>query len=153
MKSKFAYEGKMDPLIIPLCDALNSIRGVRTLHSCSGHPNDGGFTDGMWRGTYISMQVRGSIKLLHKLKEAFNHVRLWSSFSVTLYKGQTDEPDSVRVHVDLIKRKLIRNKSKKWVVTYPGFTEEELKRCLRRTVKYLKPLQRKDVKNGRIKQA
>ena len=153
MKSKFAYEGKMDPLIIPLCDALNSIRGVRTLHSCSGHPNDGGFTDGMWRGTYISMQVRGSIKLLHKLKEAFDHVRLWSSFSVTLYKGQTDEPDSVRVHVDLIKRKLIRNKSKKWVVTYPGFTEEELKRCLRRTVKYLKPLQRKDVKNGRIKQA
>lgn len=153
MKSKFAYEGKMDPLIIPLCDALNSIRGVRTLHSCSGHPNDGGFTDGMWRGTYISMQVRGSIKLLHKLKEAFDHVRLWSSFSVTLYKGQTDEPDSVRVHVDLIKRKLIRNKSKKWVVTYPGFTEEELKCCRRRTVKYLKPLQRKDVKNGRIKQA
>lgn len=145
MKSKFAYDGKMDPLIVPLCDTLNSIRGVRTLNSCSGHPNDGGFTDGMWRGTYISMQVRGSIKLLHKLKEAFNHVRLWSSFSVTLHKGQTDEPDSVRVNVDLIKRKVNFDKGTgKWRVSYPGFTEEELKRYLRRTIKYLKPLKEKE---------
>ena len=148
MKSKFAYDGKMDPLIVPLCDTLNSIRGVRTLHSCSGHPNHPRqYTDGMWRGTYISMQVRGSIKLLHKLKEAFdhvrasNHARLWSSFSVTLYKGQTDEPDSVRVHVELIKRKVNFDKGTgKYRVSYPGFTEEELKRCLRRTIKYLKPL-------------
>lgn len=145
MKSKFVYDGKMDPLIVPLCDTLNSIRGVRTLYSCSGHPNDGGFTDGMWRGTYISMQVRGSIKLLHKLKEAFNHVRLWSSFSVTLHKGQTDEPDSVRVTVDLIKSKVNFDKvTGKLRVSYPGFTEEELKRYLRRTIKYLKPLKEKE---------
>lgn len=150
MKSKFAYYGKMDPLIVPLCDTLNSIRGVRTLYSCSGHPNYEGFTDGMWRGTYIVMQVRGSIKLLHKLKEAFDHVRLdhvrpWSSFSVTLYEGQTDEPDSVRVNVELIKRKTIFDKGTgKWRVSYPGFTEEELKRCLRRTIKYLKPLKEKE---------
>lgn len=137
MKSKFDYGDKMDPLIVPLCDTLNSIRGVRTLHSCSGHPKD----DGMWRGTYISMQVRGSIKLLHKLKEAFDHVRLWSSFSVTLYKGQTDEPDSVRVHVELLKREVnFYKRTGKMRVSYPGFTEEELKRYLRRTIKYLKPL-------------
>lgn len=141
MKSKFDYGSKMDPLIVPLCDTLNSIRGVRTLHSCSGHPNGGGLKDGMWRGTYISMQVRGSIKLLHKLKEAFDHVRLWSSFSVDIRKGQTDEPDSVRVRVELLKRKVIYDKvTDKLQVSYPGFTEEELKRYLRRTIKYLKPL-------------
>ena len=38
-----AKEGKQGSLadkdIIPLCDALNELRGVCTIQSCSGHPN------------------------------------------------------------------------------------------------------------------
>lgn len=31
------YDGRMDPQCIDLCDALNSIPGIRTVNSCCGH--------------------------------------------------------------------------------------------------------------------
>ena len=37
MKTKPDYGEFMDPECIPLCDALNSIRGITTKESCCGH--------------------------------------------------------------------------------------------------------------------
>jgi len=34
------YTGVMDPLCIPLCDALNSCSGIKTVESCCGHGNE-----------------------------------------------------------------------------------------------------------------
>ena len=38
MKPK--YDGQMDPEVVPLCDALNSIPRIRTFSSCCGHRKD-----------------------------------------------------------------------------------------------------------------
>lgn len=34
------YDGKMDKEVIDICNALNSLSGVKTLESCSGHGKD-----------------------------------------------------------------------------------------------------------------
>ena len=31
------YDGSMDPEVIPLCDAINMLPGIRTFESCCGH--------------------------------------------------------------------------------------------------------------------
>lgn len=132
-------DNEIDPLILPLCQVLNDIPGVKTIYSCSGHPNTLGYTDGKYRGTYLLMLVKGSIRTLRELKIAFSKVKFWSAFAVTVHEGQTDDPDTVRVCVDLFKRKT-KTINGKLVPEFLGFTEDELKRCFDETIVALQPL-------------
>lgn len=34
---KYKYDGKIDPEIIYLCDAMNALPGIQTINSCCGH--------------------------------------------------------------------------------------------------------------------
>lgn len=34
------YDGRMDPEVISLCDAMNEMSGIRTVESCCGHDRD-----------------------------------------------------------------------------------------------------------------
>lgn len=59
------YPPDMDKDMIPLCDALNALPGVRTFFCCSGHGrgNEGEF--------YISMGC-GSVRSLRRIVRAFS---------------------------------------------------------------------------------
>lgn len=132
-------DNEIDPLILPLCQVLNGIPGVKTIYSCSGHPNALGYTDGKYRGTYLMMLVKGNIRTLRELKIAFSKVKFWGAFAVTVREGQTDDPYTVRVCVDLFKRET-KKVNCKIVTEYLGFTEDELKRCFDETINALQPL-------------
>ena len=59
------YPPDMDKDMIPLCDALNALPGVRTFFCCSGHGrgNEGEF--------YVSMGC-GSVRSLKRVAKAFS---------------------------------------------------------------------------------
>lgn len=56
------YPKDIDPEVVPLCDALNSIPGVETSYSCSGH------------GTFAETRRSFHVTVLCHSAEAMNHV-------------------------------------------------------------------------------
>lgn len=64
------YPDDMDATMIPLCDALNSIPGIRTEHCCEGH----GETIG--GGFYVSMTCT-SLEHIKLLRNVFPLYSRW----------------------------------------------------------------------------
>lgn len=61
-KQMFLYPDSMDPEIIPLCNALNRIKGVQTTFSCAGHYPEA-FSGDRNRETYISVVFEDIAKM------------------------------------------------------------------------------------------
>ena len=77
------YPPDMDKDMIPLCDALNSLAGVRTFFCCSGH---GRGREGEF---YISMGC-SNMRSFRRIVESFNNIR---NRVPAVWKPYTLEPE------------------------------------------------------------
>lgn len=77
------YPPDMDKDMIPLCDALNSLAGVRTFFCCSGH---GRGREGEF---YISMGC-SNMRSFRRIVESFNNIR---NRVPVIWKPYTLEPE------------------------------------------------------------
>lgn len=76
------YDGKMDPECIALCDAINSLDGLRTIESCCGHDEH------PFRIFLNADNVQALAPLVYYLDRCHSGIRGWSCIAYTDCSGR-----------------------------------------------------------------